>query len=135
MRYGKRKIAGVLAFVFAAVIGVSAYAFTASNTVAAHSAGAGAAVVSGYEVKSPTNYTFSEDGLTMTAVTFELNKEASDVQVALTEGNPKTADWVDCGASKGVTFEVKCTFPAPVPDAKGVNLSVAAVSSGTVTIE
>src|SRR5262249_36517114 len=48
IRFGKRKIAAVLAFVLAAVIGVSAYAFTASNTVAEHSAGAGAATVSGY---------------------------------------------------------------------------------------
>ncbi len=79
MHFGKRKIAGLSVFVIACVIGVSAYAFTASNTVASHSAGAGAATVSGYEVTSPTNYTFSGDGLTMTKVTFDLDKAATDV--------------------------------------------------------
>jgi hypothetical protein len=135
IRFGKRKIAAVLAFVLAAVIGASAYAFTASNTVAEHSAGAGAATVSGYEVKSPANYTFSGDGLTMTEVTFELDKAASDVQVALTKGTPEQKDWTDCGASEGgAPFAVTCKFGTAVPDAEGLKLSVAAVSSGTVTI-
>jgi len=129
-------MAGLLVFVVASVIGVSVYAFTASNTVASHSAGAGAATVSGYTVTSPTNYTFSADGLTMTNVTFDLDKTASDVQVALTAGLPEKADWTDCGASEGASpYAVTCTFPTPVPDAEGLKLSVAAVSSGTVTIE
>ena len=129
-------MAGLLVFVVAAAIGVSVYAFTASNTVASHSAGAGSATVSGYTVTSPTNYTFSADGLTMTNVTFDLDKAASDVQVALTPGTPEKANWTDCGASEGASpFAVTCTFPTPVPDAEGLKLSVAAVSSGTVTIE
>jgi|SRR5665213_4105879 len=129
----KRNAAGLLAVALACVIGVGAYAFTASNTVAAHSAGAGAAIVSGYTVESPTNYTFSGDGLTMVGVKFKLNKPASDVQVALSAATPVTADWSDCGAS--VAEEVTCTFAKPVPNGEGLNLSVAAVSSGTVTIE
>jgi hypothetical protein len=134
--FGKRKIAGLSVFVIACVIGVSAYAFTASNTVASHSAGAGAATVSGYEVTSPTNYTFSGDGLTMTKVTFDLDKAATDVAVALTPGTPVTADWSDCGESgASAPFAVTCTFGTPVPDGEGLHLSVAAVSSGTVTIE
>jgi hypothetical protein len=131
----KRNIAGLLAFALASVIGVSAYAFTASNTVAPHSSGAGAATVSGYTVNSPTNYTFSGDGLTMVGVKFTLDKAATDVQVALTKGTPATADWSDCKASVGGENEVTCTFAKPVPDGEGLNLSVAAVSSGTVTIE
>jgi hypothetical protein len=141
MRFGKRNItgrkrniAGLLVFALAGVVGVSAYAFTASNTVANHSAGAGAATVSGYTVNSPTNYTFSGDGLTMVRVKFTLNKPASDVKVALTPGTPETANWSDCGAS-GAGEEVTCTFAKPVPDGEGLKLSVAAVSSGTVTIE
>jgi type 1 fimbria pilin len=130
----KRNIAGLLAVALACVIGVGAYAFTASNTVAPHSAGAGAATVSGYVVESPDNYTFSGDGLTMVGVKFKLNKPASDVQVALTPGTPETANWSDCGASAAAE-EVTCTFATPVPDAEGLKLSVAAVSSGTVTIE
>ncbi|MGO9489144.1 MAG: hypothetical protein ACLQBB_08990 [Solirubrobacteraceae bacterium] len=115
---------------------MSAYAFTASNTVEAHSAGAGAATVSGYTVKSPTNYTFDATGEHMTKVSFELDKAASDVQVALTSAAPTTGDWTDCGASEAsAPYGVTCTFPSPVPDAEGLKLSVAAVSSGTVTIE
>lgn len=131
-----RKIAGATALALACVIGVGAYAFTASNTVASHSAGAGAAEVSGYTVSSPANYTFSSDGLTMTKVTFELDKAASDVAVALSAATPVSADWSDCGASEGSSpFAVTCTFAKPVADAEGLKLSVAAVSSGTVTIE
>jgi hypothetical protein len=131
----KRKIAGLCAFVLAGVIGVGAYAFTASNTVAAHSAGAGSAVVSGYSIESPTNYSFSGNGLDMTSVTFDLNKAATDVQVALTAGLPEQADWTDCGASGGSTpWAVTCTFGTPVLDGNGLKLSVAAVSSGKVTI-
>jgi hypothetical protein len=131
----KRTVAGVFAFALACVIAVSAYAFTASNTVPEHSAGAGSATVSGYTVSSPTNYTFSADGTHMTEVTFDLNKAASDVKVALTPAAPAQADWTDCGASETAPYEVTCKFVAPVPDGEGLKLSVAAVSSGKVTIE
>lgn len=132
----RRKLTGITMLTVAVVIGLSAYAFTASNTVASHSAGAGAATVSGYTVSSPTNYTFSEDGTKMTAVTFDLDKAATDVAVALTAGEPTKADWTDCGASGAASpFAVTCTFGTPVADGSGLKLSVAAVSSGTVTIE
>jgi hypothetical protein len=129
----KRKIAGLCAFVLAGVIGVGAYAFTASNTVEAVTAGAGSAKISGYTVKEPENWTFSETGEEMTKVTFELSEEATDVAAALSEGAPVTADWKDCGAT--AAKKVTCTFATPVEDAKGDKLSVAAVSHGTVTIE
>ncbi len=132
----RRRLVGLLAIAVAGVIGASAYAFTASNTVAAHSAGAGAATVSGYTVESPDNYTWDESGTHMTKVTFDLNKAASDVEVSLSEGEPVTADWSDCGASEANSpYAVKCTFANPVPNAEGLKLSVAAVSTGTVTIE
>ena len=135
MHLRKRNIAGLLAFALAGSIAVGAYAFTASNTVPNHSAGAGSATVSGYEVASPSNYTFSADGTTMNAVTFHLNKAASDVKVALTAAAPTQPDWTDCGASEASPFEVTCKFGTPIPDAAGLKLSVAAVSTGTVTIE
>jgi hypothetical protein len=132
---GRRKLAGLVVFALACVTAVSAYAFTASNTVPEHSAGAGAATVTGYVVSSPTNYTFSGDGTKMVAVSFNLDHGASDVAVALTKAAPEQADWTDCGASEGGSpFAVKCTFKTPVPDAEGLKLSVAAVSTGTVTI-
>jgi hypothetical protein len=133
---GRRNLAGLLVVAVASIIGVSVYAFTASNTVASHSAGAGSATVSGYTVASPTNYVFSGDGTKMEGVTFNLDKAASDVQVALTAAAPAKADWTDCGASEGSSpFAVTCTFGTAIPDGEGLKLSVAAVSSGTVTIE
>ena len=130
----KRNIAGLCAFVLAGVIGLGAYAFTASNEVPAKRAGAGSGEVTGYKVASQVSYTFSEDGTKMTKVNFTLNNEATDVQVALSEGLPVAADWTDCGATK-TGDEVECTFPTPgVEDAKGDKLSVAAVSEGKVVI-
>ncbi len=131
---GRRMAAGLFAFVLASVVGVGAYAFTASNEVPAKRAGAGAGTVSGYKVTSQLSYTFSEDGTKMTKVNFSLDNEATDVKVALTEGAPEKANWVDCGATK--TLEVECSFlPGGVEDAKGDKLSVAAVSQGEVKIE
>ena len=71
----------------------------------------------------------------MTKVTFSVEKAAHDVWAALSEGAPVKADWVDCGEAESTPFEVTCTFTTPVADAKGDKLSVAAVSSGKVTIE
>ncbi len=136
----KRKIAGLCAFVLAGVIGVGAYAFTASNEVPAHKAGAGSGAVSGYEVTSHVSYSFSADGTKMTAAHFKLSAAANDVKVALTEAAPVLEDWTNCGAT-GAGNEVACdfkeapAFPEGVPDAEGVKLSVAAVSEGEVVIE
>jgi hypothetical protein len=133
--FRKRNIVGLLAVALAGVLAVGAYAFTASNTVPNHSAGAGSATVSGYEVSSPTNYTFSADGTKMTEVKFNLNKAASDIKVALTAGAPAQGDWTDCGASESAPYEVSCKFTTAVADGEGLKLSVAAVSTGSVTIE
>jgi hypothetical protein len=138
----KRKTAGLLAFVLAAVIGVGAYAFTASNNIKARYAGAGTATVSGYTNAKDVSYTFNEAGTDMTAVNFILKgaEKPSDVKVALTEGTPIASEWVDCAGSGGKIeekgaeeFEVECKFD--VEDKKGDNLAVAAVSEGTVEIE
>lgn len=130
----RRNVAAVFAVAMACVGGASAYAFTASNTVAAHTAGAGSAAVTAYTVSSPTNYTFSADGTTVTAVSFQLNAAATDVAAALSAAAPVHNDWVDCGASSGVGNDVTCTFGTPVANGSADKLSVAAVSSGTVTI-
>ncbi len=138
----KRKTAAVLALVLAGSIGVGAYAFTASNEIKARYAGAGTATVSGYTNAKDVSYTWNESGTKMTAVNFVLEgtEIPSDVEVALTPGVPKTAEWVDCEGSGGkiveltaTTFEVSCKFE--VPNAEGDNLAVAAVSEGKVVIE
>jgi hypothetical protein len=48
----KKNMSIILGFAVAAVIAIGAYAFTASNTVPATTAGAGTGVVSGYTVTS-----------------------------------------------------------------------------------
>ncbi len=110
MRIGKRKfasrkrnIAGLCAFVLAGVIGVGAYAFTASNEVKARYAGAGTATVSGYTNPADVSYTFNGAGTEMTAVNFVLKgtEIPSDVKVALTPGTPTGGEWVDCVGSGG----------------------------------
>lgn len=133
-RLRKHKLIAASAFVAAGAMSVSAYAFTASNTVPNQSAGAGYGTVSGYVVSSPTNYTFSPDGLTIESVSFNLNKAASDVAVALTAAAPTGPDWTDCGAAASSPYAVTCTFVTPIPVGSGLQLSVAAVSSGSVTI-
>jgi hypothetical protein len=138
----KRNIAGLCALALAGIIGVGAYAFTASNEVKEQVAGAGTGVVSGYKTAKNVSYSFNEAGTEMTAVNFVLEgtKIPTDVKVALTEGTPKTNEWVDCVGSGGeikeltaTTAEVSCKFK--VLDSAGDNLAVAAVSEGNVVIE
>ncbi len=87
----KRKIAGLCAFVLAGVIGVGAYAFTASNEVKAQTAGAGAEAVTGYKQIEGVYYEWNVEGTENTAVKFVLEGalKPHDVKIALTkEPNP-----------------------------------------------
>jgi hypothetical protein len=122
----------------AGIFAAAAYAFTASNTVTAHKSGAGAGAITGYTVASPSDYTYSADGTHVDSVTFNLNAAATDVQAALT-ATPVHDDWADCGATTGGSNTVTCDFEndaanGAVAVANAVDLNVAAVSSGTVTI-
>jgi hypothetical protein len=126
MRIGKRKfasrkrnIAGLCAFVLAGVIGVGAYAFTASNTVPAQAAGGGTNAVSGYTEKG-VSYTWSLNGEYITEAHIILTNaeklKPSDVAVALSKAaTPAAEEWIDCPSS-GYTklseeeTEVVCKF-------------------------
>ncbi len=141
----KRKIAGLCAFVLAGVVGVGAYAFTASNTIQKQSAGAGTIAVGSYEEEG-VYYEWDVAGTHNTAVDFILKgaDAPTDVAVALTkEAEPKAnSDWQDCvksgkiSAGKGAgEWEVECKFETPVENKTGDNLTVAAVSNGKVVIE
>jgi hypothetical protein len=137
----KQRLSALIVFALAAVLGVGVYAFTASNTVPAHKAGAGAGAVTGYTVASHVSYTWDHTGEKVIAAHFTLNEKASDVQVAFTTAAPTTdEDWTDCGET-GAGNEVACdftkaaAFPEGVPNAQGDTLSVAAVSEGKVVIE
>lgn len=136
-----RRSAGLLVLIVATVAGVSAYAFTASNTVSAHKAGAGTGAVTGYTV-TQTSYTWNAAGTRVTEVAFTLSAAASDVKVALTAGVPVLADWTGMSGNSGVctisgvgSDTVSCTMDGTgIVNANALNLAVAAVSAGTVVI-
>jgi hypothetical protein len=115
----KRKIAGLCAFVLAGLMGLGAYAFTASNTIPAQAAGGGTAAVSGYTEKG-VSYTWSLSGEYITEAHIILTNttklKPSDVAVSLSDAKPPVAEeWVDC-PSGGYTklseeeTEVICKF-------------------------
>jgi hypothetical protein len=114
----KRKIAGLCAFVLAGVIGVGAFAFTASNTIPAQAAGGGTNSVSGY-TESGVSYTWSLSGEYITEAHVILTNaeklEPSDVAVALSkEETPGAGEWIDCpgpyAAISATETEVVCKF-------------------------
>jgi hypothetical protein len=158
----KRKAAAVAAFALACVIGLGAYAFTASNTIPAQTAGGGANEVTGY-TETGASYTWSVNDEFITAVEFYLKGKLkpSDVAVSLsTAAKPAAAEWVDCpGANVSEAepekFLVKCEFKGSkgahvstaafgedykwtgngVPNKEGNELSVSAVSEGVAIVE
>jgi hypothetical protein len=78
----KRNKSGLVATLFlAAILGTSAYAFTASNTVSAQVAGDGTAGVSGYTV-SNVHFSIPDDPTAGTTVTFHLSGTASTVKAS-----------------------------------------------------
>jgi hypothetical protein len=121
----KRKIAGLCAFVLAGLMGLGAYAFTASNTVPAQAAGGGAAAVSGY-TETGASFTWSLNGeyITKGEVYLENVSEIKPSDVAVSLGNgatPTAEEWVDCPEGPGggeykeiskTKWEVECVFKA-----------------------
>lgn len=115
----KRKAAAVAVFALACVVAVGVYAFTASNTVPAQTAGGGTAKVSGYTEKG-VSYTWSLSGEDITEAHITLiNAEKlkpTDVAVALSKAaKPAAEEWVDCPESEYKALsetetEVVCKF-------------------------
>jgi hypothetical protein len=145
--FGKRRTAGMAAIMVACVAGVSAYAFTTSNTGVAHTAGVATGTVTGYAV-SAIGYTYSANGTYVEKVTFTLDAHASDVAASLAT-TPDATHWVDCGAANaGNSDTVICDFTAATAPtgasnadattgptvAAATKLTVAAVGTGSITI-
>jgi hypothetical protein len=130
----KRRTAGIVAILAACIAGASAYAFTAGNIVPAHKSGAGSSVVSGYTVTGPSNYIYSADGTHVVGVTFTLSAAATDAAAALSAAAPVNADWVHCGLTGGGTIATCDYSGRPILATDALQLTVAAVSTGTVTI-
>jgi hypothetical protein len=109
----KRKIAGLCAFVLAGVIGVGAYAFTASNTQAEKSgAGANVAVVSGYKTSNLKfkleNGTATKAEFTAETIAGEAEAKEAEINVMKTAGTPV---WTHCVlTTPGASALFTCTF-------------------------
>jgi NO-binding membrane sensor protein with MHYT domain len=109
-----RKVLFAVALGVAMAIGGSAYAFTASNTVPASTAGAGTGAVTGFTV-SALHYTLDAttpgniDSLTFTISPAVATGGTVQVSAALTTGGPDT---YTCTASGGGTT-VTCATTSP----------------------
>lgn len=105
MRTRKRQL--VVVGIVAAAFGIGTYAFTASNTVPATSAGAGSGAISGYAI---TNVAYGLNGTTPTEidqVTFTIAPAAaSTVRIQLAAGGP----WYTCANASGT---VTCDTTSP----------------------
>ena len=131
-------------FVVAAVamlLSGGAYAFTASNTVPATTAGNGSAGISGYTV-SNVSYTLSNGSSgssgtaaspVITAVSFTLNASAtgSNVSAVISAGTPGSlkapqATYGSCGSGSGTTFTCSLSGGAAESVADATVLTVTA---------
>ena len=114
-----KRSAGVGLVVVVAAVGLGAYAFTASNTVDATSAaGVGQATISGYSVSNVSYTQDATDPSTWSAVDFDLDSNATQVQVKFDDSNAvlPSSGWIDCTAGASTIqhvspFAVHCVLP------------------------
>jgi hypothetical protein len=114
-----KRSAGLGIVVIAATAGLGAYAFTTSNTVDTGSAaGVGQATIAGYQVSNVSYTQDSTDPSTWSAVDFNLDSDATQVQVKFDDSNNvlPSSGWIDCTAN-GSTIQhvspwaVHCVLP------------------------
>lgn len=113
-----KRSAGLGIIVVAAAAGLGAYAFTASNTVDGGNAGVGTATISGYAVSNVSYTQDSTDPSTWSAVDFDLDSNATQVQVKFDDSNNvlTSSGWIDCSANGSTIahtapFAVHCVLP------------------------
>lgn len=106
----------------ATVLAAGAYAYTASNTVAASAAGDGAGVVSGYDVTNVQYTLDAADPTAIDAVSFDLDAAASVVKADTDNGS----GYVDCTNTGGTSWS--CDFPTNPAVAGVTSLAVIATS-------
>ena len=127
-----KRSAGLGIVVVAAAAGLGAYAFTTSNTVDTTSAaGVGQATISGYTVTNVSYTQDSSDPSTLSAVDFDLDSNATQVQVKFDDSHSglTSSGWIDCtGAGSTIAhiapYHVHCVLPGV--DAQLDTLTVAA---------
>ena len=125
MTFDIRRVRYVAAVLAAVCVAAGAYAFTASNTVPATTAGSGSQTISGYTV---TNVAYTLNSTTptdMDAVAFTLDKAAGTVKAQVVSGGT----WYDCtngGAGNNWTCDTTVGTQATVAPAN--NLTIVATS-------
>jgi len=118
---GRSRIIGIL--VVAAALATGAYAFTATNTVPASSAGSGSGTISGYTVTGiayTLNATTPSD---IDSMTFTLNANALTVKAKIVAAS---TTYTNCSVAGGVN--VTCNFSPDIDITTADQLSVIATS-------
>lgn len=101
------KILLVILVVF--VVGLSAYAFAAANTVPDTRAGAGSGTISGYTVSAVVYNLNAADPTLLDSVDFTLDAAAVNVKVKLVAAG---STWYDCTVVSGNDWTCDTTSPA-----------------------
>lgn len=118
---GRSRIIGIL--VVAAALATGAYAFTATNTVPASSAGSGAGTISGYTVSAIAYQLDTVTPSDIESMTFTLNAAATTVKAKVVSGS---TTYTDCTIAGGVN--VTCDFTPDIAITTADQLSVIATS-------
>lgn len=114
----RRSIRTIVTLGVVAIVGAGTYAFTASNTVTAKTAGAGSAAISGYDVTGVSYALNSTNPQNIDSVAFTINPAAAATVKASLDGST----WFNCTNSLG---SVSCTTSGATV-ASSSNLTVVA---------
>ncbi|MBI5838638.1 MAG: hypothetical protein HZB19_00920 [Chloroflexi bacterium] len=109
------------------VIGASAYAFAAANTIPDSNAGYAATVVSGYTV-SNIAYNLNTDPTKIDTITFDIAPSGANTAAAVTVKIKTGAAvaWKDCTVAAGA---VTCTYATPINVVDVTALDIVATSN------
>jgi hypothetical protein len=107
----------------AALLGLLAYAFTASNTVPGSKSGSGSGTVSGYAVSNVAYQLSASTPSNIDNVTFTLDAAATTVKAKVVSGS---STYTSCSVAGGT--DVTCDFSPDVTVASADQLSVIATA-------
>jgi hypothetical protein len=117
----KRRFLGAL--VVAVVMATGAYAFTATNTVPASSAGSGNGTISGYTVSAIAYQLNASTPSNIDTMTFTLSANATTVKAKVVSGS---STYTDCTVTGGVN--ASCDFSPDIDITTADQLAVIATS-------
>ena len=100
--HGRTRVVG--AVIVAAVLGLGAYAFTATNTVPATSAGSGSGTISGYTISNVQYQLNSTTPTNIDSLTFTLSANATTAKAKVVSGS---STYTDCTIAGGVNVTLR----------------------------